>query len=719
MSVADRHPEAAYAFRHRLAGPHSTNRRDPEAVARPGEVVIDPTWTIALLPDSAPLVRHAAEDLRDYFAVSMDLPLMITTTEDPTAAAAKTIRVLVSDHPHQPMDGYIVVAEAGQVVVQGGTERATAQGCYFVEDLLNLRGGPYLSAHRWSRAPVFATRMTHSGWGLDEFPDGHLSQIAHAGFTSIVVFVTGPDHTPDARTHRRPDLRSPGRYSDLNALVDRCGAVGLDVYLYAYFHAEVPVHPDDEGAEAFFDRTYGALFRSCPRANGIILVGESVEFRSRDPKTSGRLRLDADPGAVPSGKPLPGWWPCTDYPAWVARVRDACRRYNPNAEIVFWTYNWGWAPRTERLELINALPSDVTVQATFEMFDTIQHDGVTNACVDYTAASVGPGPYFASEAESAHARDLAIFAMANTGGLTWDFGVIGFQPIPFRWAERHAALVRANEEWGVSGLMENHHYGWHPSFVSELAKWSYWTDAPPAATTIAAIARRDFGEGADHAVAAWRRWSDAAADYVPTNADQYGPFRIGPAYPLTLFTVPRPAVSDDAMFGDLILNIPYSPDQTNTVPTTASARRVLGEIASLERMLAAWEDGCALLHAGSALAPAHRRADTDRLENLGAFVARCVRTTLNVKRWWRLRSELLITADPERADELLNGLVEVGEQEHVNAEAAIPLVEADSRLGWEPSMDYLGDAAHIGWKLAHLRHALDHEIPAYRTSLRI
>jgi hypothetical protein len=34
-------------------------------------------------------------------------------------------------------------------------------------------------------------------------------------------------------------------------------------------------------------------------------------------------------------------------------------------------------------------------------------------------------------------------------------------------------------------------------------------------------------------------------------------------------------------------------------------------------------------------------------------------------------------------------------------------------------MEYLGDAAHIRWKIAHLQHALGHEIPAYRASLTL
>jgi hypothetical protein len=53
---------------------------------------------------------------------------------------------------------------------------------------------------------------------------------------------------------------------------------------------------------------------------------------------------------------------------------------------------------------------------------------------------------------------------------------------------------------------------------------------------VRAIAVRDYGEeNADAAVEAWRRWSRAAADYVPSDENQYGPCRIGPAYPFNFF----------------------------------------------------------------------------------------------------------------------------------------------------------------------------------------
>ena len=37
------------------------------------------------------------------------------------------------------------------------------------------------------------------------------------------------------------------------------------------------------------------------------------------------------------------------------------------------------------------------------------------------------------------------------------------------------------------------------------------------------------------------------------------------------------------------------------------------------------------------------------------------------------------------------------------AKAALALAEADSRLGWEPSMEYAGGPDQIRWKLERMR----------------
>jgi hypothetical protein len=509
---------------------------------------------------------------------------------------------------------------------------------------------------------------------------------------AILLFVKGVDTTTTG-------------YLDINDLIDRASRFGIDVYLYSYLVSRL--HPDDPEAPAYYESTYGSLVRAHPGAKGIVFVGESCEFPSKDPRTTGRLRLDPPPDGKRDSRPSPGWWPCVDYPRWLDLLKNTVRKYNPDLDIVFWTYNWGWAPEAERLALIRALPGDVSLQATFEMFEEIVKDGIVTRCVDYTASFEGPGRYFRSEAEVARERGLRLYTMSNTGGLTWDIGVIPYEPIPFQWARRYRGLLEARQDWGLVGLMESHHYGWWPSFISELAKWAYWEPSPPFEEMIGRIAERDFGPlGGPLAVRAWQAWSDAFRDYVPTNEDQYGPFRIGPAYPLLLQPVAESLPSvPHAHFGNEIVQTVYRPHRPEDLET---------EIRLLERMQTGWEEGISLLTRAVERAPDRKRAEALRILNLGRFIRNCVRTTLNAKRWWRIREGARSESDPARANALIDDLVRLAEAEIENARATIPLVEEDSRLGWEPSMEYMTDRAHLEWKIARVRRVIKEEIPTFR-----
>jgi hypothetical protein len=360
----------------------------------------------------------------------------------------------------------------------------------------------------------------------------------------------------------------------------------------------------------------------------------------------------------------------------------------------------------------------VTLLVTFEMFEQLERENVTNVCVDYTLAFAGPGHYFSSEAQAAHERGLRLYTMCNTGGLTWDFGVIPYQPEPFQWGRRFEALHRAREQWGLSGLMESHHYGWWPSFISELAKVAYWSPSEPIERAAAAIARRDFGPAAAPLVVeAWRDWSEATRDYVPTNEDQYGPFRIGPAYPMLFQRLAELPETWHATLGRRIVNVDYRPHEG--ARQSPGPSRFPVEIRALERMAERWQQGLERLERALEQTPARKRPALGEMIGLGRFILHSIRTTIHMKQWWLLKQELWCEPDPVRAGEILDRMVALAEIEIANAEATIPLVEADSRLGWEPTMEYMADRAHLEWKIAVTRRAIEHEIPGYRQSLEL
>ena len=662
--------EKPYDFRARLAHVHKPNRRDWKLQPATNEFVFIDGMKIAVGENAAPLVSRAADDFRDYLLTSMGVNVSVQEAGKPEGCAVE-VKI---DKAMKEREYAIEVGEKG-VTIRAVDAKAAAQGFYRLEDRMNLRSAPFLAKGAETRRPRFSPRMSHSGWGCDQFPDAHLAQMAHYGIDAILIFVKDVDVTKNVE------------HIDIADTIRRAKAWGLDTYLYSYVLAFA--HPADPGAKELFEKTYGRVAAAYPEAKGIIFVGESCQFPSKDERVLPYCYWEKDKIAEHRKKgdrrPLAGWFPCRDYPDWLNAVKAAIRAQAPNMEIVFWSYNWGYHDEKERLALLNALPRDVTLQATFEMFEKFtKRNGLPSRVADYSLTYVGPGNYFASEAKEAQKLGMKMYAMSNTGGHTWDFGTIPFDPFPYQWKKRFDAVVKAHVDWGLAGLMENHHYGWWPSFISELSKEAYTEGGMPFETHIRAIAARDYGEkNADAVLAVWKDWSEKIVDMHSENENQYGPFRYGPAYPFNAME-PNLEVSE--------LPLPPMYLTLNYRRSAAKNESLTLQIELLEPMAESFmSGGDAFLALAAAETDATRRDNARRLGWHGQYMARCCLTARNVK------AAVIAERAKDRAK-----VVEIARAEYANAKAALKLLHADSRLGWEPTMLYRGGPDMIEWKLRYM-----------------
>ncbi|MEA4890697.1 MAG: hypothetical protein VB070_14665 [Clostridiaceae bacterium] len=703
--------EKNYEFRKRLLEVHQKGRRDTSLQPGCDELAITSESDIIIPADAGRILLRAARDLQDYLFTSMGLSVRVVRADDIRAAVAgaagKIIYTTRADQADLPLldgDGPrgFRIDCSDRVVITGYDEAGAMQGGFYLEDLMNFRKAPFLKKDVFGRRPLFSPRMVHSGYGLDNFPDQHIAAIAHAGMDAILVFVKDVDTTPYG-------------YLDFNEICWRAAEYGVDVYAYSYLVSTM--HPEDPGAAAYYDKLYGSVFKACPAFKGIVMVGESVEFPSHDPRTTGQSYLTPSEDGLAKTKPSPGWWPCEDYPQWLTLVRDTVRKYKADADIVFWTYNWGYVEEKYRLELLDHLPTDISLLVTFEMFEKIKTGPVTSTCVDYTLMFEGPGAYFLSEAKRAKERGIRLYSMVNTGGLTWDIGVVPYEPTPGQWMRKHEKILECHERYGLCGLMESHHYGFWPSFISDLAKWTYTAGTPQPAQVLRQLAERDFGaEHADTVLEAWALWSEGIQHYMSTNEDQYGPFRIGPSFPLVLSRPVRVPESPFAMFGNRIFNTLYG--SADGGRCSLLSFRLPVEIDYLTIMRDCFARGADLL---AGILPSLQGAmgeQAERMICLGRFISNSAQTTLHVKQWYQDKIYLLAAADNETVVRLVGHMTAIAEAEIKNAEATIPLVQLDSRLGWEPSMEYMCDENHLRWKIKQVRQVIDTELAMYLSSLQ-
>ncbi|MEN6384920.1 MAG: hypothetical protein ABFD79_06945 [Phycisphaerales bacterium] len=241
------------------------------------------------------------------------------------------------------------------------------------------------------------------------------------------------------------------------------------------------------------------------------------------------------------------------------------------------------------------------------------------------------------------------------------------------------------------------------------------------------IANRDFGkEAASEFLKGWHLWSKAILYYVPSNEDQYGPFRCGPSYPLIFHpNITRTMASKEIPFpsapyaynGGGIINTFYQPFENEQ--QTPGPLRAGVELTELKKMYHIWSDGVSVMEKAIQQVPANKRAYAKRTIGLGIFIRNSILTAINTKKWSVLNRKLLAESNRSKALKLLNELEIIVKNEIQNAENTIPVVNADSRLGWEPSMEYVTDKWHLEWKIKQVKNVLENEVSVYRKMLKI
>ncbi len=702
--------EKNYDFIRRREIIHRPRRRD--FVRHPGttEIELDSSWRITVPANAVDCILRAARDFQDYLFTSMDISVIIEKTKKNVSTLPDKTVLFAWDKTITK--GFVIEVSSGGISLRAGTIRGILQSSIYLEDMMNLANAPFVITGTHRITPRLVCREVHSGRGIDDFPDSELNLILHAGYDTIVVFVKGID------------LTSRG-YCDLNSLIERAAAYGLDTALYNYMEAYK--HPDDPDAEAFYDDVFGEFFRHVHGVKYFSLCGESLEFPSHDPATTGKPFSQSITDGIPDPRPSPGWYPCEDYPRYLRLIEQVIHRAAPDVQLSFSSYNWGYAPFELRKKFLAVYPEHYVLRMPFENFKMIKRNGLSCPIMDYTISQPEPGYYFESEAEEAHRHGIPLEVISNTAGATWDFGTIPYVPAPYLWIRRLRALNFALEKWKVNRYYETHHYGWQPNVVTELCKRYFVNpqnnDLEDLLDKLAVV---DYGrEAAPYILKTWQLWSDAMEHYVASNEDQYGPWRVGPAYPFIF----QPNItrtmggkeirfptSSHAHFGYRIIKTLYQPyENENQSP---GPMRYPVELKELAMMLAIWNDGLKTAETAISVTPRAKRDNAKRLAALGRFIRNSIITVIHIKEWWLANVALLGTPERQPALHHLDKLEKIASAEIDNARDTIPAVECDSRLGWEPSMEYVCDKWHLEWKIRQVKSMLT-EIETYRKIIKL
>ena len=666
--------ERNYDFCKRMLTVHKKDRRNIDLCPEADEFVFCSPVRILMPRDAGEITLTAAKDFADYLFTSMHVTAYVDY--DNGEDQPNTVRLLQNEDLGEAAErrGHRITV-SDHVLIEGYDEPGIAQALYYCEDVMNLREAPFLKKGTETRRIMFVPRIAQSGYGANEYPDDYLAILAHHGFSGIDLWIKGPNES----------LKG---YTNFKDIAVRAARYGIDIYVWSY--AKHDVYPTDDGAQEFYDRLYGDLFAEFPFIKGLTIIAEAVKFPSRDP-------------SIPEGKPA-GFWPCCDWPLLLDMVRKAVDKVKPDVEIVLSSYNWSSVDYKLRQKLIRNLPKGITLGCGFEMDNYYDLDGARERIMDYSLRGATPGHYFLTETEAAVECEIPVRTLANTGGKTWDFGAIPYDPAPYRWAERCEALRNAHDHNNLVSLTDSIHFGVHPSFISELTKWAFAEPRVDLQELIPKLLVMHFGHAQiDQIVEAMKLWSEALANMVPTNEDQYGALRIGPSATFYAGRKPRDGElppQDKFAFHKLDTKKGGGMFRSNYYYMSLGDEgdiRIPKEIAAYEHVKDCLYKGIQLLEGVQ-----DKNEELQRLINMGKFMWRTIITVLNRKRYFLLDQKRVASEDRTETAQVIDDMIALLKAEQQNARDTIPLVEFDSILGFEPSMEYVTDRKRLEWKIAQV-----------------
>lgn len=643
--------------------------------------------------DSSIVIENAKKDFINFLHTSCDMDL---------PENKKGVEIILNiTQALQEVSGYkarIVNVQRDKIIINAYDERGASCALFDVEELMLNEKAPMCKIGVYKRKPLFSPRMVHSFFEHGYYTEGYMLKLLKEGIDAVVWIIKSTDID-----------------TDLDAKMKKATELGLDSYAYSLL--ENFTHPSDEGAEKIYQNIYGKIFRNYKELKGIILVGESVEFASKDDRVDCRHYYEKDENNLPGRKLSPGWFPCKDYPEWLELVKKSVRKVKADADIVFWTYNWGWAPEKERVDLLNTLPTDITLLVTFEMFEKYKICGITEQVCDYSIVRPKAGSYFISEAKIAKERGIKLYAMSNTGGRTWDSGAMPCLPFPYKWKERIDAVNDCREKYQISGLMECHDYGYYPSFITRLAKYCFeqggnFTDENSSDKSLLLIFKNYFGVSDENVQKAFKLVSRAMDYFPPTDEMQYGPMRMGPAYPLNLKEDCTPPKRSKRETHQICITDFDAMDNIRCGFTPYSIR-VWTEIKMLKRAIKMMNNGVTELK--------NSRVITDNLKeviNMLEFFICSLKTARNVSKFYVLKNRLKIEKNKSKCYKIISKIKKIGLEEIENARNCIKFVELDSRLGYNVDMDYVCDKQGLEWKIKQVEYMLEAELQVYINCLK-
>lgn len=759
----------ASAFWKQVSGPSTARIAPAAATPRRDEVAVDETWSLVLEGEVRPEgpAQRGLADLRRFLNQQLGLKLK---TQAGARQLVLALRPKGKGTPGRWDKEFELQVEPERIVVRAASENALLRASLWLSNYWSLRRNPYLKKG-WRRvkpsvalhlgADLWGGFSTTQAWIHGRERDDNFLELARMGLDAFPLMALFEDYVevdpagpwgalynPEARANRQ-------RLARLARQAARCGVFP---FLMAYNPKLALDHPlfksrpkargavqsggrfrtlcaSDPATRRFIAESWGSLFAEIPELGGLIAITGGEGFyhcfmRSRGAADCPRCSQRSGSEAVAE---------------LVNAVAGAIRKAQPQARLLTWPYSANhWSGDRDQVAYIGGLdPENVIFQSEVDK-DSVdwRQAGYAKNVWDYSISRVTPSERILHQRQLCRQRGLP-FSVKLEINTSIECLNVPYLPVLENqrriWENaRRLKTQSIHSRWLFDGSCKS------PS--EELGFWTIWgqgTEFADLKKTMAAIARRDFGEAAaPHVLRAWAKCSEGMRHHP--QLDYYvGTYFIGAGQPLVLHPE---ALSDldPAFFGVFywLWEDTATDDDTALVEKkplffskpgfTALARRgprrgqdvALSELQELARL---WEEGMAEMALARPLVPVSCRKRFAQEYNLVQHLAHTWRSGARVEEFLRLRDTIrqfsgqLWVRSGHVRENLRDHqqMVELARAELQTARQDLKLIQGVDflDLGLRLDMGVASTVQILEAKIRQVEKLLAEELPAWREQL--
>ncbi|MBI2502537.1 MAG: hypothetical protein HYW07_04805 [Candidatus Latescibacteria bacterium] len=756
-------------FWQQVSSPPSARIERAAQKPRRDEVAVDEGWSLMVQGEvraDGPAQR-GLEDLRRFLRQQLGLRLK-------SQAGPRQIVLALDPKFKGSQDrwkkSFELQVEPERILVRAASEIALLRASLWLSNYWSLRRNPYLKLGRRRVKPSVSLHLgadlwggfsTTQAWVHGRERDDNFLELARMGLDGFPLMALFEDYVdvdpagpwgalynPEAKANRK-------RLAQLARKAARCGVYP---FLMAYNPKLAPDHPlfktrprargalqgggafrtlcaSDPATRRFIAESWASLFGEIPELGGLLAITGGEGFYHCYMRSRGAVdcpRCSQRPGSEAVAE-------------LVNAVAGAIRSRNPQARLLTWPYSANhWSGDRDQVAYIGGLdPENVIFQTEVDK-DSVdwREAGYAKNVWDYSMSRVTPSERILHQRRLCRQRGLP-FSVKLEVNTSIECLNVPYLPVLENqrriWENaRRLQAQSIHSRWLFDGSCKS------PS--EELGFWTIWgqgTEFADLKQTMAAIARRDFGEGAaPQVLRAWARFS-AGMRHHPQLDYYVGTYFIGAGQPLVL----RPeALSelDPAFFGvfywlwedtatdddtALVQKKPlfFSRPGFSALARRGSRRGQDVALSELQEMARLWEQGMAELEKARPLVPAACRKRFAREYTLAQHLAYTWRSGARVEEFLRVRDtirqfsgQLWVRSGHVRENMRdYQRLVELARAELQTARQDLKLVQGVDflDLGLRLDMGVASAVEILEAKICQVEKLLAEELPRWREEL--